>query len=958
MGRLLDRSVPERLGLAVGLSLFLLVLLLDGLGRLQGLENTLLGVRYELRGPRDPAAEVVLIPFEEGSIFAGEGALPWSRQGLAGVVARLDQAGAAVIGLDLPALAGGVIPPLRPGEDRMLAAAMKAHGGVVLPMVIRETASAAPPSDAANRFALGPGRLPRPAHLRPGHLAVPSRTLCEAAAGLGTTNIYPDLDGSTIEAPLAASWGSTIYPSFWLELVRVLEGLPPGAAEMAEGEVRVGPRSYAVDPQAEILINYVGKYRQFPRLPYHSATEMPLANLRSVVEGRIVLVGNDLAGVTSMLRTPTSPLMPGVEIAATVTENLAAATMLRRAPAWLVWVATLVLVLCAGWMTARASPLGGVFMTLILLGVTAVAGLALFMVGVYVAVVPALLAVALTGGTLTVTSAAEAERHRTEAEGRLQSRLQAIAGIGRLVNSSLDDEQLLVEILRWAESEINAEACSLLLMEPDGETLRFEVALGEKGHMLKDIRLRVGEGLAGTAAATREPIVADDVTGDERWSRDVAYAIDYETESIACVPMVLRDEVLGVIEVINKRGGRFGDYDIQLLQVIAHQSALFLENARLYRALSEKVDLANEELRQANERLQFEMARIATLVDEMGDAVVATDEADQVVIFNNAAERIFGIKESEARGRQAVTVFDHPELARLFGMPLSPHGGSYETEITLDGAQPLVVRAQIALIEQPGQAEVGKCAVFSDITHLKELDRMKTDLISFVSHELKNPISSLQGACRLLHDRLDVEDPRTGRLLEIASRQGRRMQHLVQGFLDLSRIEAGHPLELNWEEVTDLRGLIGEVMSLIRGMGSEHHLHAEVDEDLPAFWADREKLEAVLINLIDNAVKYSPDGGDVTVRALLRDERVMIEVEDEGVGIREEDLPKLFKSFQRIHDSTYGRVSGTGVGLYICKHIIEAHGGDITVESTWGEGSIFRLHIPLREAPPEGAADR
>ncbi|MGC9317292.1 MAG: CHASE2 domain-containing protein [Armatimonadota bacterium] len=948
-----DRSVPERLGLAVGLSIFLLALLLNGLGHLQGLENGLVGLRYHLRGTRDASPDVVLIPFEGGSAFAGEGVLPWSRQGLAAVVARLDQAGAAVIGLDLPALAGEVMPPLRPGEDRMLAAAMRAHGAVVLPMVIRETASAAPSPDAADRFALGPGSLPRPSRLRPGHLAVPSTALCQAAAGLGATNIYPDLDGAIVEAPLAISWGSTVYPSFWLELLRVWQAVPPGGAEMADGRIQVGARSYAVDPQAEILINYVGRYREFPRVPYHSATEMHLGNLRSVVEGKIVLVGNDLVGVTSMLRTPTSPLMPGVEIAATVTENLVAGTTLRRAPIWLVWVATLLLTLCAGWMTARASPLGSLFVTLILLAVTAAIGLVLFLVGVYVAVVPALLAVALTGGVLTVTSAAEAERYRTEMEGRLQSRLQAIAGIGRLVNSSLDQQQLLVEILRWAESEINAEACSLLLMEPDGEALRFEVALGDKGHMLKDIRLRVGEGLAGLAAATREPIISDDVREDERWSRDVAYAIDYETESIACVPMVLRDRVLGVIEVINKRGGRFGDYDIQLLQVIANQSALFLDNARLYQALAEKVDLANEELRQANERLEFEMARIATLVDEMGDAVVATDEADRVVIFNNAAERIFGIREGEACGRQAVTVFDHPELARLFAMPLSPHGGSYETEITLDEAQPLVVRAQIALVEQPDRPEVGKCAVFTDITHLKELDRMKMDLISFVSHELRNPISSLLGACRLLHDRMDVAEPQTGRLLEIASRQGRRMQYLVRDFLDLSRIEAGQPLELNWQEVSDARALIEGATSMIRGFGSGHSLHIEVDEDLPAFWADREKLEAILINLIDNAVKYSPEGGDITVRALRCDGQIVIEVEDEGIGIREEDLPKLFKSFQRIHDATYGRVSGTGVGLYICKHIVEAHGGDITVESTWGEGSTFRLYIPLREEPPE-----
>ncbi len=365
------------------------------------------------------------------------------------------------------------------------------------------------------------------------------------------------------------------------------------------------------------------------------------------------------------------------------------------------------------------------------------------------------------------------------------------------------------------------------------------------------------------------------------------------------------------------------------------------------------MDVADAELRRANERLEFEMARIAILVDEMGDGVIATDEADRIVIYNNAAERMLGVPERRAVGRQAVTVFHDPGLADLFAMPLSPHGGSYETEIALDEAEGRVVRAHVALIDQPGRQAVGKCAVFTDISHLKELDRMKMDLISFVSHELKNPIASLQGACRLLRDRISLDDERTERLLEIATRQGRRMQYLVQDFLDLSRIEAGQRPQLHWVEIGDPEGLARGAMALCRGVGSEHHLDVEVAEDTPVFWADRDKLEAVLINLVENAVKYSPDGGKVTVRVCPGDEEILIEVDDDGVGIREEDLPKLFKSFQRIHDTSYGRVSGTGVGLYICKHIMEAHGGDISGESTWGEGSTFRLRLPLRTSAPD-----
>lgn len=644
-----------------------------------------------------------------------------------------------------------------------------------------------------------------------------------------------------------------------------------------------------------------------------------------------------------------SPLAPGL-----ATESL------MRAPAWLQYATTLAFALLVGWLAGRGGPLTSLLATVGVLALAFGLGFGLMLGGVHLPLMAPVLAVLLTGGLLVANGASHADRERAEAATRMQSRLQAISGIGRLASSSLERGQLLVEILQWAQNEIDAEGSSLMLMEPDGEHLRFEVALGDKGEMLQDITLRVGEGIAGTVAQTGEPIIAQDVQQDPRWSRDVAYAIDFETRSILCVPMTLRDRVIGVIEVLNKRGGGFTDNDAQLLQVIAQQAALFLENARLYATLADRVDVADAELRRTNERLAFEMARIATLVDEMSDGVVATDEADRVVIFNNAAERMFGIDARWALGRPAVTVFDHPELVELFAMPLSPHGGSWETEIVLDQAEERVTLARVALIDQPGRQAVGKCAVFSDISHLKALDRMKMDLVSFVSHELKNPIASLQGACTMLHARLSVDDEGTQRLLEIASRQSRRMQYLVQDFLDLARIEAGQRLELRWAEIADPEALVNGAIALCRSVGSEHELRVAVAPDMPAFWADRDKLEAVLINLVENAVKYSPGGGEVTVRVGVEGEQVAIEVQDHGVGIREEDLPRLFRSFQRLHDSTWGHVSGTGVGLYICKHIMEAHGGDISVQSTWGEGSTFRLHLPLLAAapPPPGPCPR
>ncbi len=937
----------------MALGVFVCVAILSGLGRLRGTENMLLGVRFEIRATQPTTDDVLLLTLEKPLSTDG-GAVTWPLDRLADLVTRLDQAGAVIIGLDISGMPSSFAQTETDGADE-LAEAMRVHGRVVLPMNL--AASGDPLLSRAGeiaQYACGPGELLRPESLDPGLLALPPAVLIEAAAGIGANNVFPDTDAVVREAPLAVSWNGTVYPAFWTELVRLSDDLPAGSLRVGDGVARLGERVWPVTPSAEALINYRGGYQDFPRLPYHMAFEMTTDQLRAAVEGRIVIVGADLAPLTGYLRTPLAPRIPGVEVAAHVTDNLLGDDLLSRpcSSPWVKYLATLAMALLTAWLVARTGPFSGLLMTGLLLAAVMVVGVGLFIMSVYVPMAEMLLTVGLTGALIVANSAATVDRERVEAETRMRSRLQTIAGIGRLTNSNLDRDQLLVETLRWAEGEIGAEACSLLLMDEGDRHLRFEVALGEKGPMLKDFRVEVGKGIAGTVALTGEPVIVDDVLSDPRWTTDIADAIEFNTRSILCVPMTLQDRVVGVIELINKREGTFTDQDVQLLTVIAHQAALFLETARLYRELSDRVDFANAELRDAHRRLALEMARISTLVDQMTDGVIATDASDRVVIFNNAASKMLSIDGDQALGNPVLAVVDSPELSSLFAMPLSPLGGSYETEIILDEETGRTILAHIALIERPEEQAADKCAVFTDITHFKQLDQMKMDLISFVSHELKNPIASLQGACHMLTERVNTDDEKTLHLLHIARRQGRRMQYLVQDFLDLSRIEAGLRLDLSWMGIDDPEQLIENVFEMCRQRGAGHTRTIEVAEDLGVFWADRPKIESVMINLIDNAHKYSPEGGTIAVRLFRREGEVIIEVQDEGVGIKPEDVGRLFHSFQRVNDDSYGRVSGTGVGLYVCKHIMEAHGGGIEVDSVWGEGSTFRAHFPHFTAAP------
>jgi len=942
-----------RVSILVAVTVFAIIALLQVLGRLQGTENVLLSLRFELRGEREPSPTVVVLASkmpESEQGFAG----PWTTRSLAGLVSRLDAAGASVIALDVPGLAAGYHAPAGEEDTAKLAAAMRAHGRVVLPLLVNAQPTLYRTALAAvTRFSCGRGELLRPKNLRPGHLGAPPKTLCQAAAGLGSTNVYPDTDAVVREAPLMVSWKGHLYPSFWLEVLRVHDGAAPGSAQLLGNRVTLGQRTFETDDEAEVIVNYAGGYEHFPRVRYPAMGRWTDEELRERVQGKIVLVGSDLAGFTSYLRTPTAPMMPGVEVTANILNSLIQGSTLGLPAAWLQHLGALLLALLTAWLVARRGPVGGFLLTLVVLVGVAALGLGLFMLDICVPLAEPLLVAALVGGLLVADTAAIADRRRARTDAQLQSRLQAIAGIVRLVSSTLDREKLLVEILRWIQGEIDAESSSLLLMEEDGRHLRFEVALGDKGAMLEDFHLEVGKGIAGTVALEKEPVIVHDVHRDERWAQDIADAIDYQTQSILCVPMMLHDKVTGVIEVINKRGGRFTERDVQLATVIAQQAAFFLENARLYRELADRVDFANEELQETNQRLAAEMARISTLLDGMGDGVIGTDGRDHIVLLNDVAEEMFGLREQDVLGQSILAAVDRPGLVELFAMPLSPRGGSYETEILLDAETGQVVRAHVALVDEPGGQTSGKVAVFADITHLKELDRMKMDLITFVSHELKNPIGALQLAYDRLSRQLAAPDERTTQVLGIARRQSGRMQCLVQDFLDLSRIEAGQSLELAWSEISDPAQLIQSAVELSRPGGPEHAFETEVADDIAPFWADRSKMESVLINLLENATKYSPDGGTVTVRAFPTDCDMVFEVQDQGVGIREADLPKLFRSFQRVHDSSFGRVSGTGVGLYVCRHIVEAHGGSIEVESAWGAGSTFRFSIPQRASPSE-----
>jgi len=223
---------------------------------------------------------------------------------------------------------------------------------------------------------------------------------------------------------------------------------------------------------------------------------------------------------------------------------------------------------------------------------------------------------------------------------------------------------------------------------------------------------------------------------------------------------------------------------------------------------------------------------------------------------------------------------------------------------------------------------------------------MKTDLVSFVSHELKTPLTSIGLYGHMLREKLQSGSVSEAQDMAASiDRQNTRMKHMVEDFLNISRIEAGRPLDMLWHEIHDVRQFVDEVVAIEARTTRDHEFSLDLPPDTPPLWADRGKLEEVLINLVNNAIKYSPDGGLITIAAEPQDDMMRFSIADMGVGVSREAQSRLFQRFQRVGNKQ--RVSGTGLGLFVCKALIEAHGGKIWVQSEEGKGSTFYFTVPI-----------
>jgi two-component system phosphate regulon sensor histidine kinase PhoR len=352
------------------------------------------------------------------------------------------------------------------------------------------------------------------------------------------------------------------------------------------------------------------------------------------------------------------------------------------------------------------------------------------------------------------------------------------------------------------------------------------------------------------------------------------------------------------------------------------------------------------------QRLEGEGQRSRTIMESMGDGLLVLDAGGHISLVNPAAEKLLGLQRDAALGRTPLEVLRSHEMDDLLKKAIHQEGGA-GAEITLvHPRRRILAGTAVAMRDAQGIVQ-GTVLALRDITQLKRLEEMRMEFVLNVSHELRTPLTAIRGYAETLLDSGFADRENSQKFLEIIHRHSERLGRLLNDLLELSNIELEKtPLHLRPVPIPELAR---QTMTLLTSQAEKKRiqLSTAIPEELPPVLGDRDRLVQILVNLVDNAIKYTPEGGIVTVTARVAPAEaqggrgaVELVVTDTGIGIPQKDLPRLTERFYRVDKARSRELGGTGLGLAIVKHLVAAHGGTLSIESKVGEGTQVRVALP------------
>ncbi|WP_028459733.1 GAF domain-containing protein [Chloroflexus sp. Y-396-1] len=542
-----------------------------------------------------------------------------------------------------------------------------------------------------------------------------------------------------------------------------------------------------------------------------------------------------------------------------------------------------------------------------------------------------------------------------EEASRREAELATLNDIAAAVTSSLDPREIYHLVMEKINQFFRVDAGSLLMLDEETGELVFVMTLEEGQEKLVGLRVPAGMGIVGDVARTQQYAIVHDVDRDPRFYRAVSDGIGYNVRSILCVPIVVKGRSIGVIELLNKRTGHFTEEEAIRLTRMAATIGIAIENAHLFQQVSTVRD------------------RFEAIVNSTNDGILMADMRGVIVAGNPAAARIFHRSRESLIGCQLDELIGElMSRALVVEEPTWLNEGALHRVIEIelnDGPVRYVRHTTLPVLDTAGM-QIGRLALFEDIAKERELARLREDYTGMLIHDLRAPLTAIMnGIMMMLRGLGGPVSEQQRELLSIAYQGSQTMLEMVNTLLDISKMEQGR-MNLNLEPLSPY-ALVDEAIERLQASIQQRHINLVQDLaiSLPPIEADRDKIVRVLQNLIDNAVKFSPEGGLVAIGGrylsfasdtagglhpdlplalpdMAAGEWLIFWVRDEGPGIPPQYHARIFEKFGQVQQQ---KSRGTGLGLTFCKLAVEAHRGKVWLQSREGLGSTFAFALPVKQ---------
>lgn len=511
------------------------------------------------------------------------------------------------------------------------------------------------------------------------------------------------------------------------------------------------------------------------------------------------------------------------------------------------------------------------------------------------------------------------------------SSLELLLKISRELATTLDLQEALTKVILLSMENVGAERGSLIAFNQAHEPIAAAIIIENRVvlHTLDQLRTILDKGLAGKVIKTQQPVWIEDTSKDDRWLRRPDDAKDKAgAKSAICLALLAREQLVGVLTIVHPVPNYFKSEQFSLLQTIADLSGMTIHNASLFASL------------------QASTQRYQELFEDSIDPIFITDWKGNIIESNRQASHLFGkLNSTNPQSIQDFHIIDWNVVGEGFIHLRAGNTTNYEAEmqITDHKLMPAEIHVHKVLINE---IEVLQW-IIRDISERKALDTLREDLMAMIYHDLRSPLANIVSSLDILNALLPNNDSSIKPVFQIAVRSTERMQRLINSLLDIKRLEAGQPIT-NLKTI-DIETIIQEsIDTVIPILESKRQvIEKEVADSLPVLTADESMLRRVIINILENAIKFTPMDGNIRVGSRLNDERVLIWIRDSGPGIPDEAQERIFNKFTRLTAKQFPK--GIGLGLAFCKLAVTAHSGKIWVESDAGKGSQFNILLPLNQ---------